>query len=118
MASARREDTRRKAVDNEHTSGLKGFWIQSFVGIALVLLLAVALLLYLWIARDAATDRRNLEEATDALAEQVTVAMARIRSQLDTCEPIRACAQRSARSATPRHSSKRRRRCCAPCRVR
>jgi len=84
MASARREDTRRKAVDNEHTSGLKGFWIQSFVGIALVLLLAVALLLYLWIARDAATDRRNLEEATDALAEQVTVAMARIRSQLDT----------------------------------
>jgi len=84
MASGRSEDTRRKAADGDRTSGLKGFWVQSFVGIALVLLLVVGLLLYLWVARERASDRLDLEKATDALAEQVTAAMTRIRSQVDT----------------------------------
>ncbi len=49
-----------------------------------MLLLVVGLLLYLWTARETANDRLHLEEATDALGEQVTAAMARIRSQVDT----------------------------------
>ncbi|WP_295389140.1 hypothetical protein [uncultured Thiodictyon sp.] len=80
MVSARTDDTRHKAADGDHAVPLKGFWVQSFVGIAALLLLTALLLLYLWSARDSADARRHLEGALNTLVTQVTADLARVRT--------------------------------------
>ncbi|WP_295446211.1 hypothetical protein [uncultured Thiodictyon sp.] len=84
MVSARSDGTRRKAAESDRPSALRGFWIESFVGITTVLLLATGLLLYLWIARDTADGRRRLEGAFNAMVAQVTTDLTRVRTTMGT----------------------------------
>ncbi len=83
MASARRNDSRRKAADDEKAPGIRGYWIRSFLNIALILALAGGGLLYLWNVVEATKHTKRMSEATDALAAQVSRDMARIRGQVD-----------------------------------
>ena len=79
MVAPRREDARHKAAEGDSPPGIKRFWIESFIGIALVLLPTALLLLYVWAARSAADSRLLLEGATDALAVTVASEMTRVR---------------------------------------
>jgi phosphomannomutase / phosphoglucomutase len=84
MTAARRDSSRRTAADEPRAPGLRGYWIQSFIGIALILALAGSVLLYLWISADSAEQRRRLGNATNTLAAQVTRDMTRIRGQVES----------------------------------
>lgn len=68
----------------ERRPSVKTHWVRSYIGIALVLLLAFALAIALWASREAAGQRRQLASATDILVRSATADLARIRRQLET----------------------------------
>ena len=84
MASAQREDSRRKPADGERPPGIGRSWLGSWLGIAVVLLLAAVLLFFLWVARSTADSRAQMDDATDALAANVAAQMARTRSVIES----------------------------------
>ncbi len=84
MAAPRREDPRHKSAESDSPPGIKRFWIESFIGIALVLLPTALLLLYVWAARSATDSRLLLEGAADALAVTVASEMNRVRGVVQT----------------------------------
>ncbi len=83
MVTARREDNRRKATEHEQAPALISFWLPSFIGIALTLLLAATLLVYFLEARDEQDGRRQLVSGTGVLAKSVASELTRVRGVLD-----------------------------------
>ncbi|HYN77912.1 MAG TPA: phosphomannomutase/phosphoglucomutase, partial [Lamprocystis sp. (in: g-proteobacteria)] len=84
MASAQRDDPRRKSADGKRPPGIGRYWLESWLGIAALLLLAAVLLFYLWMARSMADSRAQVDGAADALAANVATQMARTRAVIES----------------------------------
>lgn len=80
MPSARKTDGRRR---HDRPPGIARFWTRSFVGIALVLLLAAALLAGLWTLRLERDGQRQLAGSARILAASVSAELARVRERLE-----------------------------------
>ncbi len=83
MALPRTDQAKHKPAPPTPAPSLRGYWVSSFLRIALVLLLASALAIYLWWTRDQAQQRRLLERGTDILVQAITADLAPVRRTLE-----------------------------------
>lgn len=82
MGSVPRGEPRRRVDEVESALGMKRYWIRSFVGVALVLLVLSVLTIYFLSVRGQAQDRQLLMEGSRVLAQTVAADLAHIRALL------------------------------------
>lgn len=82
MGSMKKADPRH-AKPEEHAPSASGFWLRSFIGIALILLAVAALVAYLFTGLASENTKQRLGETSAALAEQAAAKLALVRGRLE-----------------------------------